>query len=151
MIYFFRSEDGGISWFLVKINENKGKTLVFLCFSLVWGDSSENHEMPPSSGRKKINHPSSKKKSFLSNTWNTLKTSFLKCLRVCNFFFSQRCWCSQHLKKYHFWILCENRLLNFRSQLRFAKTRGADLFFSIFRFYVSYIEKIYVSYIEKSM
>ena len=91
-----------------KSMKNKGKlskTNVFPLFSLIL---TKNHEMPPSSDRKKINHPSSKKTTFLPNTWNTLKTSFLKCLRVCNFFFSQRCWCSQHLKKYHFWILCEN-------------------------------------------
>ena len=98
--------------------------IVFLCFSLVLGDSSENHEMPPSSDRKKINHPSSKKKSFLSNTWNTLKTSFLKCLRVCNFFFPQRCCYHRHLKKDHFLLLCENRLLNFRSQLTRQKTQN---------------------------
>ena len=42
-----------------------------------------------------------------SATWNTLKTRFLKCLRVCNFFFSQRCWCLQHLKN-TFLLLCEN-------------------------------------------
>ena len=97
--------------------KNKGKlskTNVFPLFSLIL---TKNHQMAPSSDRKKIYYPSSKKNNFLSVKWNTLKTSFLKCLRVCNFFFSQRCWCSQHLKKYHFWILCENRLLNFRSQL----------------------------------
>ena len=64
---FFRSEDGGISWFLVKINENKGKTLVFDSFPLFFIDlggflgKSWNATI---FGLKKINHPSSKKNLF---------------------------------------------------------------------------------------
>ena len=37
----------------MKTKEKHWFLIVFLCFSLVLGDSSENHEMPPSSDRKK--------------------------------------------------------------------------------------------------
>ena len=89
-IIFFDPKMVPFDDFLSKSMKTKEKhwfLIVFLCFSLVLGDSSENHEMPPSSDRKNIYYPSSKKKVFLSKHWNTLKTSFLKCLRVCNFFF----------------------------------------------------------------
>ena len=122
----------GISQNQWKTKENCQKPMFFLCFHWVWpngtifGSKNNNiiHQM--------------KKKTFLPNTWNTLKTSFLKCLRVCNFFFSQRCWCSQHLKKYHFWILCENSehltaQLQISTQLSWsslcAGSRSADLVF----------------------
>ena len=66
-----------------KTKENYQKPMFFLCFHWVWPKIIKWHHLRI--GKKY--YPSSKKKTFLSNKWNTLKTSFLKCLRVCNFFF----------------------------------------------------------------
>ena len=87
-----------------KTKENYQKPMFFLCFHWVWPKIIKWHHLRIEKNILSIIG----KKTFLPNTWNTLKTSFLKCLRVCNFFFSQRCWCSQHLKNHRFWILCEN-------------------------------------------
>ena len=50
-------------WNSMKTKEKHWFLTVFLCFSLVLGDPSKNHEMPPSSDRKKniIHH---RKKNF---------------------------------------------------------------------------------------
>ena len=68
-----------------KINEKQRKTIKNQCFSFVFIEFDQKSSSGTIFGSKI--YILSIIDFFLSNTWNTLKTSFLKCLRVCNFFF----------------------------------------------------------------
>ena len=78
---FFRSEDGGISWFSEespKTNEKQRKTIKNQCFSFVFIDFDKKSWNGTIFGLKKSKNPSSQKKTFFDNVLKLSENSLSK-------------------------------------------------------------------------